>query len=53
MGTVIGAMANPTTGYFTGNWNVNIAAEFEHGSIRKRAEHPMWRSAPLLIVGNR
>ena len=34
IGTVIGAMANPTTGYFTGNWDVNIAAEFEHGPVR-------------------
>ena len=28
-----GEMANPTNGYFTGNWSITISSEIEHGSI--------------------
>lgn len=28
-----GTMANPTTGYFTGKWAVNISLSFEHGTV--------------------
>ncbi len=27
------SMANPTTGYFTGKWALDIPAEFEHGTV--------------------
>ncbi len=32
-GSTTGAMANPSTGYFTGRWDVAIPSDLEHGTV--------------------